>query len=190
MTRGRLEYPSGYSDFFIVNWKAEPIALAIGVDAKTRSGILDHTKASFPVGHLRQRHRRYTAAGGPGDGHLHDRDLRKGADTMAKRRKPRQRQSDRRPPLGRAVFTRRAGRQAELPECLRPYPGRVRGEAESSDYRHESEKELPRMREFSCLWYFCGQNEKTPASFHAAFSMNESVDKKDAHFQKLCNETE
>ena len=35
--------------FFIVNWKAEPIALAIGVDAKTRSGILDHTKASFPL---------------------------------------------------------------------------------------------------------------------------------------------
>ena len=39
----------GVLRFFIVNWKAEPIALAIGVDAKTRSGILDHTKASFPL---------------------------------------------------------------------------------------------------------------------------------------------
>ena len=39
----------GVLRFFIVNWKAEPIALAIGVDAKTLSGILGHTKASFPL---------------------------------------------------------------------------------------------------------------------------------------------
>ena len=39
----------GVLRFFIVNWKAEPIALAIGVDAKTLSGILDHTKANFPL---------------------------------------------------------------------------------------------------------------------------------------------
>ena len=41
---------------------------------------------------------------------------------------------------GQAVFSQRAGRQAALPERLRPHPGRVRGEAESSDCRHESEK--------------------------------------------------
>ena len=39
----------GVLRFFIVNWKAEPIALAIGVDAKTLSGILGHTKASFTL---------------------------------------------------------------------------------------------------------------------------------------------
>ena len=39
----------GVLRFFIVNWKAEPIALASGVDVKTLSGILGHTKASFPL---------------------------------------------------------------------------------------------------------------------------------------------
>ena len=39
----------GVLRFFIVNWKAEPIALAIGVDAKTLSGILGHTNASFTL---------------------------------------------------------------------------------------------------------------------------------------------
>ena len=68
----------GVLRFFIVNWKAEPIALAIGVDAKTRSGILDHTKASFPLdtyANVTDDIQRQAA-------HV------KGADTMAKRRKP------------------------------------------------------------------------------------------------------
>ena len=114
-------------------------ALTSGVDAKTLSGILGHTKASFPLD---------TYA------NVTDDIQRQAAQVMDtfmteifgkglipwQSGESRQRQSDRRSPLGRAVFTRRAGRQAELLECLRPYPGRVRGEAESSDCRHESEK--------------------------------------------------
>lgn len=139
MTRGRLEYPSGYSDFLLLIGKRSRLLWPSAWMPRPAPASWTTPRPASPWTPTPTSPTIYSGRR-PGDGHLHDRDLRKGADTMAKRQKARQRQSDRRPPLGRAVFTRRAGRQAELPECLRPYPGRVRGEAESSDCRHESEK--------------------------------------------------
>lgn len=133
-----IGYPSGYS-IFIVNWKAEPIALAIGVDAKTypASWATPRQKSASP-GHLRPRHRRYTAADGPGDGHLHDRDLRKGADTMAKRRKPGSGNQ-----IGDHLWEGRYSPGGRTASRARNVYGHIPEECEeklSSDCRHESER--------------------------------------------------
>ena len=139
--------------------------------AKTLSGIPGHTKASFPLAHLRQRHRRYTAAGGPGDGHLHDRDLRKGADTMAKRRKP--------------------GSGNQIGDHLwegRYSPGGPDGKQSSRNIcGHTPEECEEKLRvliaamkaqkrnsrgcgRFSCLWYFCGQSKTPKKSGHCKYA--------------------
>ena len=62
-------------------------ALASGVDAKTLSGILGHTKSQLHPGHLHPHHRGYAEAGGGNRGRLPDRLLRRGDGPVAKRRK-------------------------------------------------------------------------------------------------------
>ena len=49
-------------------------------------------------------------------------------------------------------------------------PEECGGEAESSDCRHESEKETPADAEFSCLWYFCSQSKTPKKSGHCKYA--------------------
>ena len=112
------------------------------MDAKTRSGILDHTKASFPLD---------TYA------NVTDDIQRQAAQVMdtfmteifGKGLIPWQSGESPAAAIRSATTSGKGGIHPEgrtasrAPGMSAPYPGRVRGEAESSDCRHESEKETP-----------------------------------------------
>lgn len=90
----------------------------------------------------RPRHRQGSAAGrrfGAGAGNYPSPGGKAEYDRFQALRGPqaqvwnRLRQSDQRPPLRRTLLPQMARRQETRPQCLRPYPRGVRGEAESTD---------------------------------------------------------